>query len=65
VPVSIVSSDQGFDDVLRCVGGRPVERLDPRLRKGAAVTRHFRQLRTVHTARKLAAVVTPAADAPP
>ena len=62
MPVSVVSSDQGFDDVLRCVGARPVERLDPRPRKGTAVTRHFRQLRTIHTARKLAAVVSPATD---
>ena len=29
------------DDVLRCVPDRPVERVDPRIRKGALVTRKF------------------------
>mmetsp|Transcript_23081 Transcript_23081/g.50609 ORF Transcript_23081/g.50609 Transcript_23081/m.50609 type:complete len:279 (+) Transcript_23081:22-858(+) len=60
VPLTIISSDQGFDDVLRCVPDRPTERVDPRVRKGSAVLRHFSRLRSTAAAKALVAASAPA-----
>mmetsp|Transcript_37374 Transcript_37374/g.62910 ORF Transcript_37374/g.62910 Transcript_37374/m.62910 type:complete len:287 (+) Transcript_37374:334-1194(+) len=53
VPFTIISSDHGFDDVLKCVPDRPVERIDPRVRKGNNVMQYFSRIRSTDAAKEM------------
>jgi|AntRauMFilla1563_2_1112583.scaffolds.fasta_scaffold128585_1 hypothetical protein len=53
VPFTIISSDHGFDDVLKCVTDRPVERIDPRVRKGNNVMQYFSRVRSTDAAKEM------------
>eukprot|EP00959_Pyramimonas_sp_CCMP1952_P054358 1136863-Pyramimonas_sp.AAC.2 len=61
--MAVIFGGAGFDDVLKCVPDRPVERVDPRVRKGGAVLKHFSRLRSAAAAKALVAGRTGAAPA--